>query len=128
MINSFFRKTGFYNFGSVLNKKKCLEIQKRISNLRKLDKKIFYSSEKEFMKKGRFSKYSPGTNEHNLLVEDKNFNLDFIEKSPRFKKCVSKILGKNYKIMKKKYYQVCSLLYTTKLGKKRKSPMLEDQI
>ena len=100
MINSF-RKTGFYNFGSVLNKKKCLEIQKRISNLRKLDKKIFYSSEKEFMKKGRFSKYSPGTNEHNLLVEDKNFNLDFIEKSPRFKKCVSKILGKNYKIMKK---------------------------
>ena len=54
---------------------------KRISNLRKLDKKIFYSSEKEFMKKGRFSKYSPGTNEHNLLVEDKNFNLDFIEKA-----------------------------------------------
>ena len=37
------------------------------------------------MKKGRFSKYSPGTNEHNLLVEDKNFNLDFIEKSPRFR-------------------------------------------
>ena len=28
MINSF-RKTGFYNFGSVLNKKKCLEIQKK---------------------------------------------------------------------------------------------------
>ena len=99
MISSF-RKTGFHNFGSILNRKKCLEIQDRISKLRKLDRKIFYSSEKEFNKKGRFSKYSPGTNEHNLLVE-KNFDLDFIEQSSKFKKSVSKILGKNYKIMKK---------------------------
>ena len=88
MISSF-RKTGFHNFGSILNRKKCLEIQDRISKLRKLDRKIFYSSEKEFNKKGRFSKYSPGTNEHNLLVE-KNFDLDFIEQSSKFKKSVSK--------------------------------------
>ena len=79
------------------------------------------------MKKGRFSKYSPGTNEHNLLVEDQNFNLDFIEKSPRFKKCVSKILGKNYKIMKKSIIR--SVPYSILPNwVKRKSPMLEDQI
>ena len=99
MIKSF-RKTGFHNFGSILNRKKCLELQDKISKLRKLDRKIFYTTEKEFNKNGRFVKYSPGINEHNLLVE-KNFNLDFIEKSSQFKKSVSKILGKNYKIMKK---------------------------
>ena len=55
MINSF-RKTGFYNFGSVLNKKKCQKF-KRISNLRKLDKKSFIVP-KRILKKGRFSKIS----------------------------------------------------------------------
>ena len=97
-----FQKTGFWNFGKIIDTKSCLELQKKIRKLRKLNKNIFYKSEKEFLKKGRFYKYAPGVNDHNLLISNelKN-NLDFIEKNPKFIKNVSKILGRNYKIMKK---------------------------
>ncbi len=97
-----FQKTGFWNFGKIIDTKSCLELQKKIRKLRKLNKNIFYKSEKEFLKKGRFYKYAPGVNDHNLLISNelKN-NLDFIENNPKFIKNVSKILGRNYKIMKK---------------------------
>ena len=103
--NSFFKRfevNGFCNFGKIISPKKCKNLNYKISKLRKLDKNIFYKSEKDFLKKGRYFKYAPGAKEHNLLVsEELNQNLDFIEKNPKFVKNVEKILGKKYNIFKK---------------------------
>ena len=97
-----FEKKGFCNFGKIINSRNCLNLQKKISKLRKLDKNIFYKTENEFNKKGRYHKYAPGSKDHNLLIsKELNQNLDFIEKNPLFTKNVEKILGKNYKIFKK---------------------------
>ena len=97
-----FVKTGYSYLGKIISSKKCKELKNRIQRLRKLNKNIFYRSEKEFKKKGRFHRFAPGINEHNLLVsEELNYNLSFIENNPIFVKKISKILGKNYKIFKK---------------------------
>jgi len=101
MTNNF-EKNGFCNFGKIINSKKCKNLQKKISRLRKLDKNIFYKNEKDFKKKGRFYKYAPGAKDHNLLISDElNYNLDFIEKNPTFVKNVQKVVGKKYNIFKK---------------------------
>ena len=97
-INRFI-EDGVINFGSILNKKKCNDLRKLINKHRPCKKKIFYSSFKEFKKKGRFIKYSPGGN-FNALTS-LNFNLDFLEKSPNFIKSIQSIMGKDYKILKK---------------------------
>ena len=97
-----FDKKGFFNFGKIINEKKCKNLKKKISKLRKLDKNIFYKTENDFNKHGRYSRYAPGAEDHNLLIsKELNENLDFIEKNPKFIKSVEKILGKKYKIFKK---------------------------
>ena len=102
MRNNDFRHTGYSYFGKIINQKKRKELKYKIEKLRKLDKNIFYKTENEFKKKGRYFKFAPGIQEHNLLISDElNYDLSFIEKSPTFKKKLNKILGKNYKIFKK---------------------------
>ncbi len=95
-----FLKDGFYDFGSILNKKKCLELKRFINSKRPCNKNIFYKSKKEFLIKGKFNNYSPGVKDHNALY-NLNINLDFIEKSKNFIKSVESIVGKNYFIKKK---------------------------
>jgi hypothetical protein len=97
-----FSELGYCNFKKIFNSQKCKELSKKIFNLRKLNKNIFYSSEAEFKKKGRYYNYSPGVDAHNLLISpDLDFNLDFIERSKNFVANVESIMGKNYSIMKK---------------------------
>ena len=50
-IDFIFLKDGFYDFGSVLNKKKCLELKRFINSKRPCNKNIFYKSKKEFLRK-----------------------------------------------------------------------------
>ena len=95
-----FLKDGFYDFGSILNKKKCLELKKFIDVNRPCTKNIFYKNKKEFLKKGKFKNYSPGTFDYNAIY-NLNINLDFIEKSKYFIKAVETIVGKRYSIKKK---------------------------
>ena len=99
-INSYFLQNGFYDFGSILDKKKCLELKKFINKKRPCNKNIFYKSKKEFIKKGKFKNYSPGVIDHNAIY-NLRINLDFIEKSKNFIRSVEKIVGKNYSIKKK---------------------------
>jgi len=99
-IQSKFLGEGFYDFGSVLNKKKCFELKKLINKNRPCSKNIFYKSKKEYLKKGKFKNYSPGTADHNAIY-NLNLDLDFIEKSPNFIRAVESIVGKNYSIKKK---------------------------
>ena len=97
---SSFISKGWYDFGNILDKKKCKELYDNILRKRPLTKNIFYQSKKEFKQKGRFKNYSPGASNHNFLL-DQNIDLSFIEDSKLFKNNVSKIMGNNYKIMKK---------------------------
>ena len=99
-ISHKFLKDGFYDFGSILNKKKCLELKKFIDLNRPCTKNIFYKNKKEFIKKGKFKNYSPGTLDYNAIY-NLNINLDFIEKSKYFIKAVENIVGKKYHIKKK---------------------------
>ena len=97
---SSFISKGWYDFGNILDKKKCKELFYNILRKRPLTKNIFYQSKNEFKQKGRFKNYSPGASNHNFLL-DQNIDLSFIEDSKLFKNNVSKIMGNNYKIMKK---------------------------
>ena len=99
-INSKFLEDGFYDFGSILDKKKCQDLTKFIDSKRPCNKNIFYKSKREFLRKGKFNNYSPGVKDHNALY-NLNINLDFIEKSKNFVKSVESIVGKNYYIKKK---------------------------
>jgi len=97
-----FPKLGYCDFGRIISREKCLKLKNKIKKLRKLDKKLFYRTEKEFLKKGRYYRYAPGSTEHNLLIsKELNHDLSFIEKSPTFVKSIESLMGKNYKIMKK---------------------------
>ena len=99
-IQSTFLKKGFYDFGSILNEQRCFELRKLINKNRPCNKNIFYKSKKEFLKKGKFTNYSPGTLDHNAIY-NLNLNLNFIEISPAFIKAVESIVGKKYSIKKK---------------------------
>ena len=57
---------GFAKLGLIKERKKIEALRKYINSKKVLSKNIFYSSEEEFMKKGRWEKYAPGTN-HNFL-------------------------------------------------------------
>ena len=96
--NSFISK-GWYDFGNILDKKKCKKLFNHILKDRPLTKNIFYRNKNELKKKGRFNNYSPGEKNHNFLL-DQNIDLSFIEDSKLFKDNVGKIMGNNYKIMK----------------------------
>ena len=99
-VNSYFLQNGFYDFGSILDKRKCIELKKFIDRHRPCNKNIFYNSKKEFIKKGKFKNYSPGEKSHNAIY-NLNIILDFIEKSKNFIRSVESIVGKNYSIKKK---------------------------
>ena len=100
IIQNFFLRNGFYDFGSILDKKKCLELKKKIDLERPCGKKIFFKSKKDFELNGRLINYSPGETNHNAIYNLK-LNLKFIEDSKKFKSAVESIVGKNYRIKKK---------------------------
>ncbi len=100
-INQFpvesFHKNGFANVGPILDKKKCKVLRDFIDSHRPVEEKIFYKTENDFNKKGRYYNYAPGKG-NNFLEE---CNTDFIEEDINFKELCSQIMGKNYSIMKK---------------------------
>ena len=95
-INNF-HQLGCENLGVILDKNKCFELRSLIDKNRPLDSKIFYKNKDDFIKHGRWEKYAPGLG-HNFI---ENMDLSFIEKNPSFVEQVSKVLGKNYSILKK---------------------------
>ena len=100
--HKYFPKSGYCNFGKILNSKECRKLKNKINKIRGLNKNLFYKTEAEFLKKGRYFRYSPGASDHNILLsKELNQDLSFIEKSPSFNKNVEAIMGKNFKIMKK---------------------------
>ncbi len=129
-----FLEDGYFDFGSILNKKDCLILRDYINKKRPCSKKIFYKNEKEFLKKGRFKNYSPGEKDHNAIF-NLNLNLDFIEKSKKFKKCVEAIVGKDYIIKKKsiirsvprRMHPKWALSFTKDIGRPNVNPYIKEE-
>ena len=50
-VNSYFLQNGFYDFGSILDKRKCIELKKFIDRHRPCNKNIFIIQKKSVLKK-----------------------------------------------------------------------------
>lgn len=102
-----FPDKGFANLGTILNKNKCNELRSFIDKNRPVNNKIFYKNKNDFIKNGRWKKYAPGLG-HNFI---ENMDLSFIENNPTFIANVSKVLGKNYSILKRSVIRSVSDYY-----------------
>jgi hypothetical protein len=65
-----------------------------------LNKGIFYQSEEEFKKNGRWKNYSPGREDHNLLLSHE-IDLSFIEENESFCESMEALCGSDWQIFKK---------------------------
>mgnify|MGYP001328745496 CR=1 FL=1 len=100
-INKFsvesFQKNGFAYSGRILDKKLCKKLRDFINKNRPVKSDIFYKSEQDFKRKGRYYNYAPGKGNNFLEKCDTNF----IEDNPFFKDFCGKLMGEKYSIMKK---------------------------
>lgn len=127
----YFPYLGFAKLGQIREKKKLEELRNFINISRPLNKKIFYSSKEEFIKEGRWKKYAPGQG-HNFLEK---IDISFIENNDVFVDCATKLLGKNYKIMKKSIIRSVSPRYMPPwlknfikdLGRPNLNPFIKDE-
>jgi hypothetical protein len=93
-------KSGFAEIGSILDKGKSLELRDWIDDKRPLTNGIFYETEEEFNKHGRWNNYAPGRNDHNLLLSPE-LDLSFIEENAQFYDAMVKLCGTDWQIFKK---------------------------
>ena len=94
-----FLKSGYINFGSILDKKKCRLISSKVLKSRPWNFKIFRSYN-DIFKNPRHHNVIPKKNGYNLAEK---FNLNFIEKNNTIKNILNDILGKNYECILKKF-------------------------
>ena len=95
-----FPLNGFGHVGKILDPVKCRDLAHWIDAKRPLNSDIFYESEVEFESSGRWKNYSPGRNDHNLLLSS-DLNLEFIEQNDLFKESMQKLCGTDWTIFKK---------------------------
>jgi hypothetical protein len=95
-----FPLNGFGHLGKILDPVKCRDLANWIDAKRPLNSDIFYQSEAEFESSGRWKNYSPGRNDHNLLLSS-DLNLEFIEQNDLFKESMQKLCGTDWTIFKK---------------------------
>jgi len=126
-----FPELGCANLGAILDKNKCFELRSIINKNRPVGRKIFYKSKEEFIQKGRWKKYAPGKG-YNFI---ENMDLSFIEKNPSFIKGATKILGRDYSILKRSVIRSVSKHYLPKwlinyikdVGRPNLNPFIKDE-
>ena len=94
-----FKKTGYLNFGEVLDKKKCKEISSKLLKKRPWNQSIFRTYE-DIFENPRQLNVAPKKNGFNLA---ENLDLNFIEKNPIIQQTLLEILGDNYECILKKF-------------------------
>tara|TARA_B100000787_G_scaffold95875_1_gene70763 strand:- start:255 stop:1103 length:849 start_codon:yes stop_codon:yes gene_type:complete len=97
-LNSFSKK-GIIKFDKLLSSENYNRINIKLFQDRKWGKSLFLN-EAEFKKQKQFKKINPGKNIQNLTNK---YDLSFIEKNQTIGQCLNKILGKNYRIVLKKF-------------------------
>ncbi len=126
-----FPSMGFAKLGIIKEEKKIIELRKIINEKRPLNKKIFYSTKKEFVDEGRWTKYAPGSG-HNFL---ENLDISFIEKNKTFVNSATKLLGEDYTIIKKSIIRSVSRNYLPNwlkeyikdIGRPNLNPFVKDE-
>ena len=126
-----FPSMGFAKLGIIKEEKKIRELRRIINEKRPLNKKIFYSTKKEFVDEGRWTKYAPGSG-HNFL---ENLDISFIEKNKTFVNSATKLLGEDYTIIKKSIIRSVSRNYLPNwlkeyikdIGRPNLNPFVKDE-
>lgn len=95
-----FSENGCAVLGVLFPEKECRNLRAWINERRPVKSEIFYPTQAKFEKNGRWHRYAPGTDDHNLLLS-KELDLGFIENAPEFMDAAKALVGKNYRIMKK---------------------------
>lgn len=93
-------KFGLAEIGSILDTEKSLELRDWIDHKRPLTNGIFYETEEEFNKHGRWNNYAPGRNDHNLLLSPE-LDLSFVEENSQFCDAMVELCGADWQIFKK---------------------------
>ena len=96
---SSFSNTGILKIRKILPRSSCEKIIKLVNKNRNWGKELFLSKE-DYFKRKKINKINPGKNIQNL---SNKFNLNFIEKNSEIKKSLTKILGKNYRVILAKF-------------------------
>ena len=91
---------GCASLGNVVDPVECRKLRDHIDSHRPVSKDIFYASRAEFEAIGRWHNYAPGTQDHNFLL-NKDIDLSFIEKNPKFIAQMQQLCGTDYRIFKK---------------------------
>jgi hypothetical protein len=131
LLTKNFPELGYANLGVILDKNKCFELRSLIDKKRPVESKIFYKSKNDFIQNGRWEKYAPGVG-YNFT---ENMDLSFIESNPSFVEQVSKVLGKNYSILKRSVIRSVSGHYLPKwlkeylkdVGRPNLNPFIRDK-
>lgn len=93
-----FLDNGFFDLGSIIDKKKCQDLLKQIQETRSFGSELFIDEE-EHIKNPRWIKNNPGPG---INLAEK-YDLDFIEKNELVQNVLTKVLGPGYKIKLKKF-------------------------
>ena len=98
-----FLEEGFASLGQIIDTNSCTNLMKQIKQLIPLNEDFF--KDNIFLKKNEANPHlgerGVGSKQGRNLTEQ--VNLDFIEKNPKLQQYLSKILGHDYKIMRKKF-------------------------
>lgn len=127
-------ENGCADFGTVVDPVACAKLRTWINERRPVNKEIFYASEEEFRKKGRWERYAPGRTDHNLLI-DPTLDLSFIEKNPSFLEMLQQFCGPDYFIFKKSIIRSMPrwatpdwlLDYVMDVGRPNMNPFVRDE-
>ena len=127
-------ENGCADLGSLLDPEACSELREWINLRRPLSKDIFYSSEEEFKRCGRWQNYAPGREDHNLLL-DPTLDLTFIEENPKFISLMKRLCGNDYFIFKKTIIRSMPkwstpdwlLDYVMDVGRPNMNPFVKDE-
>ena len=95
-----FPTNGCANLGAILDTRKCADLRAWIDSQRPVNSDIFYQTPEEFEQYGRWTRYAPGRDDHNLLLSPE-LDLTFIEENPAFQDAMVQLCGANWKVMKK---------------------------
>lgn len=129
-----FSENGCADLGLLLDPSKATELRCWIDEHQPINQTIFYSSPEEFAKHGRWERYAPGTDDHNLLLSSE-LDLSFIEDNRSFREVCSRLCGPDYQIQKKSIIRSTPrwaipdwiLEETLEVGRPNLNPYVRDQ-
>ena len=95
-----FPHNGCANIGAILDPARSSALREWIDKRRPITPDIFYQTPEDFERHGRWSRYAPGRDDHNLLLSPE-LDLSFIEDNSVFRDTMTRLCGAKWQVMKK---------------------------